>query len=116
MQNQVGLIRRQRWSGLWFGAAIGWGAAWMLWGIPLGLFPLSLGLAMETIARRRMDPDIRKQIKQHRWAGFWNGVVIGMGLGWIFGGDSSMAFVMGCFPVVLGICMEIIQQRHLNEE
>ena len=116
MQNQVGLIRRQRWSGLWFGAAIGWGAAWMLWGIPLGMFPLCLGLAMETIARRRMDPDITKKIKQHRWSGFWNGVVIGMGLGWIFGGDSSMAFAMGCFPVVLGICMEIIQQRHLNEE
>lgn len=116
MQNQVGLIRRQRWSGMWFGAAIGWGVAWMLWGIPMGMFPLSLGLAMEIMARRRMGQGITKTIKQHRWSGFWNGVVIGMGLGWIFGGGSNMAVVMGLFPVVLGICMEVIQQRHLNEE
>ena len=48
-------------------------------------------------------------IKRQRWAGLWNGVVIGMGLSWIL-----LQQWIGIFPLVLGIFMEVMQRKRLD--
>jgi hypothetical protein len=101
------------------GSACGWGIAWLLWGVPLALFPLFLGITMEIISRRRIPNDASPAIKNHRSSAFWNGVVIGMGLGWILvpkiEGNSSTIIIMGSFPIILGVLMEIIGHRRIDK-
>ena len=58
-----------------------------------------------------MDPPLPSEqesflIKRQRWSGLWNGVVIGMGLGWLL-----QYQLIGILPLVLGIVMEVIQRR-----
>jgi len=48
-------------------------------------------------------------MKRQRWAGLWNGVVIGMGLSWIL-----LQQWIGIFPLVLGIFMEVMQRKRLD--
>ena len=119
MQDSTGPMKRNRWSGLWMGCASGWGLAWLLWGIPLGLLPLFLGITMEVIARRRLPENANPKTRNHRWSAFWNGVVIGMGLGWILvpkvEGNSLNIIMMGCFPIILGTIMEIMGQRRIEK-
>jgi hypothetical protein len=55
-------------------------------------------------------PDI-SFIKRQRWSGLWNGVVIGMGLGWILWGS-----LIGIFPLALGIGIEWRQHKRLSRE
>ena len=49
-------------------------------------------------------------IKRQRWAGLWNGVVIGMGLSWIL-----LQQWIGIFPLALGIFMEVMQRKRLDK-
>ena len=49
-------------------------------------------------------------MKRQRWAGLWNGVVIGMGLSWIL-----LQQWIGIFPLVLGIFMEVMQRKRLDK-
>ena len=48
-------------------------------------------------------------IKRQRWSGLWNGVVIGMGLGWLLWGS-----LIGILPLALGIGMEWMQRKRLR--
>ena len=50
-------------------------------------------------------------IKRHRWSGLWNGVVIGMGVGWLVLGGF-----IGIFPLILGIGLEWVQRKRLSRE
>ena len=50
-------------------------------------------------------------MKRQRWSGLWNGVVIGMGLGWLLWGS-----VIGIFPLALGIGIEYMQRKRLSRE
>jgi len=49
-----GLIKRQRWSGLWNGVVIGMGLSWLLLQQWIGIFPLLLGIFMEVMQRKRL--------------------------------------------------------------
>ena len=48
-------------------------------------------------------------LKRQRWSGLWNGVVIGMGLGWLLWGS-----LIGILPLALGIGMEWMQRKRLR--
>ena len=48
-------------------------------------------------------------LKRQRWSGLWNGVVIGMGLGWLLWGSF-----IGMLPLALGIGMEWMQRKRLR--
>ena len=48
-------------------------------------------------------------IKNHRWSGLWNGVVIGMGVGYLLSG-----LVLGILPIVMGLGIEFLQRKRLN--
>ena len=44
--------------------------------------------------------------RRQRWSGMWNGIVIGMGIGWVILGNA-----LGFLPIGMGIALEIIQRR-----
>jgi hypothetical protein len=48
-------------------------------------------------------------IKNHRWSGLWNGVVIGMGVGYLLSG-----ILLGILPIVMGLGIEFLQRKRLN--
>ena len=48
-------------------------------------------------------------IKRQRWSGLWNGVVIGMGFGWILFGQY-----IGIIPLAVGIGVEVMQRKRLE--
>ncbi|MBI2856520.1 MAG: hypothetical protein HYX93_06720 [Chloroflexi bacterium] len=52
---EINLIKRQRWSGMWNGVVIGMGFGWLLRGEVIGIFPLALGIVMEIMQRKRLD-------------------------------------------------------------
>lgn len=51
-------------------------------------------------------------LKRHRWSALWNGVVIGMGVGTLMALGANG--VLGILPLGLGIAMEVLQRKRLN--
>ena len=52
---EITLLKRQRWSGMWNGVVIGMGLGWIMLGVFIGILPLALGIVMEIMTRRRLD-------------------------------------------------------------
>ena len=111
---EISLIKRQRRSALWNGVVLGMGLGWIIYnGHVLGILALVLGIILEILTRRQMKAEIHELglIKSQRWCGLWNGVVIGMGVGWLL-----FMQIMGVIPVVLGIIIERRQLRVLDRD
>ena len=53
--------------------------------------------------------ELQQVIKNHRWAGLWNGVVIGMGVGYLLSG-----LILGALPIAMGLDIEILQRKKLT--
>lgn len=111
---EISLIKRQRRSALWNGVVLGMGLGWIIYnGHVLGILALVLGIILEILTRRQMKVEIHELglIKSQRWGGLWNGVVIGMGVGWLL-----FMQIMGVIPIVLGIIIERRQLRVLDRD
>jgi len=111
---EIVLIKRQRRSAMWNGVVLGMGLGWIIYnGHLLGILALALGVILETITRRQIKAEIHEVnlVKSQRWGGLWNGVVIGMGLGWLL-----FMQIIGVIPLVLGLLIERRQLRILDRD
>ena len=54
--------------------------------------------------------ELQQVIKNHRWSGLWNGVVIGMGVGYLLSG-----LILGALPIAMGLVIEVLQRKRLNK-
>ena len=111
---EIVLIKRQRRSAVWNGVVLGMGLGWIIYnGHVLGILALVLGVILETLTRRQMKAEIHEVslIRSQRWGGLWNGVVIGMGVGWLL-----FMLPIGVIPLVLGIVIERRQLRVLDRD
>ena len=54
--------------------------------------------------------ELHQVIKNHRWSGLWNGVVIGMGVGYLLSG-----LILGALPIAMGLVIEILQRKKLSK-
>ena len=54
--------------------------------------------------------ELQQVIKNHRWSGLWNGVVIGMGVGYLLSG-----LILGALPIAMGLVIEILQRKKLSK-
>ena len=54
--------------------------------------------------------ELQQVIKNHRWSGPWNGVVIGMGVGYLLSG-----LILGALPIAMGLVIEILQRKKLSK-
>ena len=54
--------------------------------------------------------ELQQVIKNHRWSGLSNGVVIGMGVGYLLSG-----LILGALPIAMGLVIEILQRKKLSK-